>query len=215
MRIRIGLLALVSMLAFGLAGAPQAQAGPVYFDFEGGCQAGPSGGGTPGIPTGDCGAFGLNEGDLVSGTFTFDMDDVVGLATVDVFGVGGSFEFTFGNQSFDLTDYNDIGDLTVTFNSDATQLSCISGFLGCPDYASFNNGWAGLQVRFDSVEIKSNSIDGKGPTMPMFSSIPAPPVAHAPGLWTRRPAQQVPEPSAVLMFVVGGLVVGAKRARRK
>lgn len=208
MRFRQGLLALATVVALGVVGAPQAQAATTYFDFEGSCRSTVGAG---------CAGFGLDEGDLVSGSIGIDMSSAVGGATVDVFSANGSFDFDFGNQSFDIGDFSDTI-FEITISADGSVLECMSGLLGCPgsafDFVEFDNGTAFLQPHFDFVEIF-----GQTPTMPNGQTLTGPPPqvepgATAKGNWVRRSSNPIPEPSAALLFAVGAVVVQRARARR-
>ncbi len=218
MRFRQGLFALAATLAFVAAGTPEARAAQVFFEFVGKCQ-GVANGQVPLLVGGGCNAFGLDEGDLVSGSLGLDMDAVVGGNTVDVFDLAGSsFAFTFGNQSFDLSDFSDVI-FEVTFSLDAQSLTCMSGLFGCPgspaDFVAFDNGPAALLAYYDRVDIQLKG--GPGPKIPKAQAIdpPPPPAATAKGSWQRRVSDPIPEPSAALLFAVGGLVIHMRRRRRK
>ena len=211
-------LATALLLALGST----AQAEPVYFDFSAPCI---------GFQGSGCAAYGLNEGDLVSGTLTLDMALVTpgGTASSVHNDPGTAFSFVFGNQAFDLDDLVDPF-IDVSFNADATLLTCFSGFNGCPndpsDYAGFNNGGAVpailpngafLQAFTNFVLITPNlPNDEEVPEANFAKTDVGPGKAAAKGLWVRRdPTNPIPEPSAALLFVVGGLVVHASRRRAR
>ncbi len=199
------------LLAFGSA----AQAAPVHYDFTGECF------GTEGS---GCAAYGLNEGDLVSGTLTIDSSLVnPGGSTEDIhLDPGTAFSFTFGNQEFDLDDLSD-SFIDVSFNADGTVLTCLNGLLGCPndptDYAGFNNGLsetilpngAELRAFYNFVQIIANT---DVPKNQFAQNGVGPGNAGAKGQWVAQdPSNPIPEPSAALLFAVGSVVVYASRKR--
>ncbi len=201
------------VLALGFGGA--AQAAPVHFDFVGPCMGAGTGGGETLAPS-SCNAYGLDEGDPVSGTLTIDSAYVAGDTSVRVDDKAGTaFSFTFGNQSWDLSDLDDPF-IEVTFNADATQLVCFSGAAGCPsnDFTGFRNGDdVPLMVFPDSVEVGGKvAIPKASLTGATANGVPLQRIASAPGQWVRRdPSNPIPEPSAALLFVMGGIVVQMAR----
>ena len=221
MRLRTIWLGLVPamLLAFGST----AQAAPVFFDFVGPCNG--FNGGENFIGESTCSYYGLDQGDPVSGTLTIDSDYVVGGTSIRVDDLPGTaFSFTFGNQSWDLADlFDDF--IEVTFNGDATLLTCLNGAAGCPedpsDYAGFVNENEVALLAFHNV-VKVGSFGKAMKTQKAISGAavdgppPKLPPAFAPGQWVRRdPTNPIPEPSAALLFVIGGAVVAASGVRTK
>lgn len=197
-------LATAAALVVALGLTAPAIAAPVDFDFVGECQSSQGGG---------CSDFGLMDGDEVSGTFTIDSAHVAGNAIVNGAHLlaGTAFSFTFGDQSWSLSDLDD-STIDVQFSADATRLTCFAGLFGCPtnDYTGFDNGPGFLQAFPESVIATLQS------KVQEFASVTGPPLpsqAQANGQWVRDPSNPIPEPSAALMFGVGAVVVFASRRR--
>ena len=193
----LGILTAVSV--FLMCSAVEARADAVTYQFAGTCVSGSS--------PGDCGYFGLSDGDAVSGSITLDGTrlDPTGFTTFLPTDPDLDFAFTFGTFSVGKGNLDPNLDIRVML-SDASGagiilqnaiFACVNALFPC----------AVLQTGTELLTIGTTF--GTASRSTDFGSLPA----YTLGNWTIAPA--VPEPPATILVALAliGLTWTRRRAR--